>query len=142
MSYLDPELVAFWTARLGETEQIARAAAGPDGLNDQWDAEPYSDNDANLVIRGKGWLTGPGPGAIDRAPAFHAAHNDPAAVLRSVKADRAILAACLETLQSEDSHDYLTEGGSGEEYDLARFIVRQRASVYSTHPDYQEKRKP
>lgn len=63
-------------------------------------------------------------------------------MLREVGALRAIIAACAETLQGEESHDYLTEGGTGEEYDLARFTLRQLAAVWSDHPDCRPERGP
>src|SRR6478735_11072312 len=63
---------------------------------------------------------------------------NPARILREVEAKRVILGACVETLQGEDSHDYLTDGGSGEEYELARFVIRQLAAVWSDHPDYRQ----
>ena len=106
------DLIAFLKARLEEDE------AGKREIHEARVCSGCSD----------GWDAGFDP---DRCDCGH-----PARVLREVKALRAILAACDETLQGEDSHDYLTDGGSGEEYELARFVIRQLAAVWSDHPEW------
>lgn len=111
------DLVSFIAARLDEDEAAAKR------VNGQWQQD--APGTGVILIDGEPLIEGHIGGLVE-----HIARHDPARVLREVEAKRAILAACAETLQGEDSHDYVTEGGTGEEYELAHFVLRQLAAVY------------
>jgi len=67
-------------------------------------------------------------------------HGEPLAprMLAEVAAKRAILDGCEETLAGEDSWDPMIEGGSGEEFVLAKFVIRQLAQPFAGRPGWRE----
>jgi len=58
--------------------------------------------------------------------------------LAEVAAKRAIIESCAETLAHEDAHDYQLDGGTGEEYGLARYVLMQLGMSYRDHPNWRE----
>jgi hypothetical protein len=147
------DLVEFLRAALDEDEQVARVAAhggrwryetgdsvGAWTLYDEhwniasmttYDTESYNYAERMPAFRPPTYID---PDAIGS----HIARHDPAQVLAEVKAKRAILDGCVETLAGEDSWDPMTEGGSGEEFELARFVIRQQAQPYAGRPGWRE----
>jgi hypothetical protein len=74
----------------------------------------------------------------DPAAAAHFARHDPARVLAEVAAKRALLDGCEETLAGGDSWDPQTDGGCSEEFELARFVIRQLAQPFAGRPGWRE----
>jgi hypothetical protein len=72
----------------------------------------------------------------------HQLRHDPARVLREVEAKKRVIDGCAETLAAEGSWDPLVDGGSGEPYDLAAFVLRMLTLPYSDHQDYREEWAP
>ena len=137
------DLVGFLSARLDEDEALARQAAQVAGPDWTWRTEVPEgcDYPTDYITNLRGTLLLDTMGGIE-GDAPHVARHDPARVLREVEAKRRIIAACAETLQGEESHDYVTDGGSGEEYELARFTLRQLAAAWSDHPDCRPEWRP
>jgi len=116
------DLIEFLTARFGEDEAIIRRNLGKAGLGDDGDFPDYRTYD----------------GANLDAACDYLAHFAPPRQLREVQAKRAIIESCAETLAHEDAHDYQLNGGTGEEYNLARYVLMQLGMPYRDHPDWRE----
>lgn len=112
------ELLAFWRARLDETEWIAQGAARTDdGHGGKWLPVHF------------------GAAGFDARVDDHIALHDPDRALRDVAADRAILAEYVAVRK--------LQGLTGTKKDGYRdWILRQRVAVYSDHPSYKEDWKP
>lgn len=136
------ELVQFLRDRLDEDERIAQSAAsvrGPD-----WWFEGYCEDMEGQVLAGKA-LEG-GSSAVrslamttrSDAEGEHAAHHDPARVLRNVEARRALLsryeAMAAGVLVMIGSESILAE--------YRRVILPSLAAVYADHPDYRAEWRP
>lgn len=115
-------ITEFIRARLDEEEQTAQAAAGSDVEAGFW---TLSDATATQVRDGNGYRVGghtwPHKGA-------HIVLHDPARVLREVNMKKRMI----------EDLDY----GGGEMGDAQGQVIRQLASVYSDHPDYDQKWAP
>ena len=142
------KLVAWLRAQIDDDERAARAAS-PGGWT-YGDVDSVAGGSLYDETRMIGSLHYEQPsdhdGSIVRhllsheadANGQHIARHDPARVLAEVARDRAILDACEETLAREDSWDPQTEGGSGEEFELARFVIRQLAQPFAGRPGWRE----
>jgi hypothetical protein len=113
------DLIAFVRASLGELERAAQAATtGP------WRYDPTKwnaiDHEESVFTGPDGphattvASTGPGDDPQSMADAWHIALHDPAAVLASVKADRAILGAATTALDRGLQEFALGERLTGE----------------------------
>ncbi len=129
VSYLDPELSEFLTARLDEAEAIALAAGNGEAAG-EWTATGHDSGGAVSVRNGEGHMVVTAESAHADAEAGHIARNDPAAALRSIAADRWLVA----------EFGYC-QGDVGWDEALA-LAARCRAMTWSTHPDYQDRWKP
>src|SRR5258708_38225040 len=94
------DLAAFLTARLDEDEVAAKAAMNVYGAD--WNAQTGSEN-LPARVYGKGGRDRPVADTSRAYPADHIARHDPARVQREVKAQRAILKACVVDSQVEFS---------------------------------------
>jgi len=125
-------LAAFYRARLDDDEAAAKAAASEsDGA--VWE---FADYESGVSPVSPGSVTPVAVGAygfMDPAQGAHIARHDPARVLRDVEAGRALLADLQETEVCLDRG--YTELTRGSQLTLLT-QVRQRAAVYSDHPDY------
>ncbi|MFJ9214213.1 DUF6221 family protein [Streptomyces sp. NPDC102264] len=129
---MNVDLVAFVRARLDEDEQTARAAtAGPWTTMGQrvLDSSPPSDR------LGIGMAVGHAAASADyNETAVHIARQDPAATLRRIARDRAILNA-YEEVADMDTDDAKHEYAYGRAVGLG-YAVRQMAAEHDGHPDY------
>jgi hypothetical protein len=130
------DLLAFWRARLDETEAIAQGASpGPWHLNAEGDEVLAVDD---VTVAEAFALSG----RQQRATASHVALHDPDRALRDVAADRAILehhraVGYYPATDLGRSHYWCS---CGEPQPC--LTVRARVSVYSDHPSYKEDWKP
>jgi len=126
-------LERFMTARLDEAEAAAKAvlAIGEDdprvGVHGQWNAYIEGGDDGWAIedaAGNGGFIVG------EHAFAAHIALNDPVTALRSIAADRRLLAELARC-----------EGDPG--WDSALMLAaRCRATAWDTHPDYLDRWKP
>ena len=136
------DLAAFYAARLGEADAVARAAGGT-GPEGQWARNEdevgtgyghLRDGDGDVVVYDEG---APGDVEFD-----HIARYDPACVLDDIAADRAIL----DLYQEQRGWD-LPEGvhdGRGDDermrdeavMEMLEQVVKIRAARFAGHPDY------
>ena len=131
------ELVGFWRARLGEVE-ARRQDAGSARI--AW--LTYRDDAGQLLYTtvaagGEGdWDTWVADGKELPEPASARVVYDPAAVLRSVVADRAILEAYKQAHAKNESRATAEDQWqAGLVFGLEQ-VVRERAAVFSGHPDF------
>src|SRR3954466_10985384 len=128
----DQEMLAFWTARLGEDEHTARNACH-DGPGDWTTDDSYAVSVVGLP---------PGADVFSRAVAFnegspseeqaaHTPRHDPSRVLRDVAAARRRLARIDEAI-----------GAGHDSYDLASALLPLEVAAYDNHPDYKEAWRP
>ena len=154
-------LTEFLAARLDEDEAAAKAApgcrwqshaeddiAGASVYDEQWLLLYPESYDHDNALSNKPGAAG--PMYIQRARdelAAHIARHDPARVLREVEAKRKILAdlpAYSKQRRELRDHMYLPEnagyhsGHADGTDDASRYVLRQLATVYSDHPDYDE----
>jgi hypothetical protein len=139
------DLIAFISARLDEDEAAARACADNDG-NLGWRDSPVQASLGDHTIR----TTGSRPVARVReadsrgdesvprilSPAAVAAHivrNDPARVLREVKAKRSVLWRCDGRVNEPDQYP---NGLVSPRAVLARQALMDLGAVWSDHADY------
>jgi hypothetical protein len=133
------EFVAWLRQQIDEDERVARAAIEPKhGESGQWYDLPDDPWAPMVEDRGSKDVIVYDEGRPTDGQAAHIARHDPARVLAEVAAKRAIVDGCEETLAREDSWDPMTEGGSGEEFELARFVIRQQAQPYAGRPGWRE----
>lgn len=147
----EPDIVAFIEARLDEDEQVARAVEDRSAPFDgQWK------NDDNRALRTyNDWVLAYKPNAEPWAPGVldHIARHDPARVLAEITAKRRVLArhhraSSPEYVYRERIPIYMCEGC---EYETAYGFtsartpdinqcpeLRDAASVWSDHPDFDE----
>lgn len=134
------DLVVWWRGALDDAERTARAATpGPWHVDDESYAETIYSADGTPIVAGGRW-GGEASVFTETADAIHIAANDPAAVLASVAADRALL----------DLHDesYLPNGiptgmcTSCENEAWPCPTIRIRAAAYAHHPGYREEWAP
>lgn len=132
-------MAAFATARLGEDEAAARAAARK--RKPPWRAEIYADGLGGSVNNSP---AGARPAAHDRghvaetingAVAQHIALHDPARALREVEAGRRILARHADCAVGNGSCEWFA--GPGPCDDFADLLYR-----WAGHPDYRPAWKP
>ena len=123
-------LIAFWTARLDEIEQAARAAGAgtPEGSWSQ--ADP--DTRPGRIEDGTGNVVTYDEGSPDDGQAPHIALNDPASALADVAADRALI-------------ELLGQAAREDDYDVSR-VMREVASIraarFSSHPEWKQEWAP
>ena len=138
-------LTEFLAARLDEDEAAAKACA-QDAAGLKWSGKYHpsshravEDEDGRVVV----W----DEGEPDEAQAAHIIRHDPARVLREVEAKRKILAdlpAYSKQRRELRDHMYLPKnagyhsGHADGTDDASRYVLRQLATVYSDHPDYDE----
>jgi hypothetical protein len=139
-------LAAFVEARLAEDEQIAKAAADRDGR--EWAAGEDGHTSYAVYRVADGFAVAYDEGAPDEGEREHLARHDPARVLREVAAKRRVLAdhhvptpgwpfsgwparACTGC-GADRWEEPLTEDVNG------CYELRNLASVWSDHPDYDE----
>jgi hypothetical protein len=152
------DLAAFYAARLDEDEAAAKAAAGPEWLED---------GSPSLAVFARQWSEGDRPGVRgiawcsngyddDRANMAHIARHDPARVLREVGAGRAILELHKPDRDPADQwygHDVRCEecggitgsaasGERGFQRSWPCTTLRHLAAVHNAHADYQQEWKP
>lgn len=116
-------------AAIDETERLAQRALEPPfvgmrtgGFTDPHESLPAQGEVVRVSILPISWSEGP------LAPVYVA--FGPEAVLRRCAADRKLLAECEETLSREDAADYVLNGGTGEEFDLARYVIEMMTEGY------------
>jgi hypothetical protein len=134
------DLVAFLRARLDEDEQVARAAAEPEGacwVGSSESGHPWRFSEGRGVyaeIENVGESRWPQiVGADADAVQDHVAVHDPARVLAEVAAKRALLDAMIGPALSVARAGTCDAGLA-----TARFL----ALPYADHPDYQEAWRP
>ena len=126
------DLGSWLTAQLDHDEQVARAAAAETG--ECWEA-----SDPGLYVVDDPRQPGPFAtgawGDLDASVAAHAALHDPAAVLRTVAAHRAILASLRD---ARSRRDYYVRDGeepfaseSRAHVEALELVVRRLAAIYS-----------
>jgi hypothetical protein len=113
-------------------------------LREQLDEDERVAREAPSVLDGGEW-----PFWIDVDDQEHATataryrdHFAPARVLLDIAAKRRIVDGCEETLPAEDAWDAVLDGGSGEEFVLARFTLRMLALPYACRPGYRQEWAP
>lgn len=118
-------LVEFLMARLDEDEHFARRTHSSEWTFDELGQLLVNQGQtiskiANLGVDNFGW---------------HIARHDPARVLRDVAAGRALIKVATEAKEASNT-------SVGDDYMMAaaclETALKQRAEVYSDHPDYQE----
>ena len=126
-------IAEFVNARLSEYEAMAREAASDDQA--QWvatDLEPaVYVADSNMPV-----AVGPWGGPMDKADADHIVRHDPFRVLREIEAGRRLLASLKRAQEDFDKTlpgDYHRHGAVLAAWTQA---ARQRAAIWSDHPDY------
>jgi Family of unknown function (DUF6221) len=129
------DLVTFLRARLDEDEARSAAAAGSGTA--EWRRALHPDTDTCAVEDATSVAVVYNEGSPSDAEADHIAANDPARVLRQVKAGRAILNL---HRQLNESVWCATCDPGGENGDGAAWYpcltLRLMATAYSNHPDY------
>jgi hypothetical protein len=63
-------------------------------------------------------------------------------IVREVEAKRRMIDGCQETLVKEDDWDPVLNGGTGEEFDLARYVLRMLALPFADQPGYRDEWRP
>ena len=138
------DLVEFLNARLDEDEAAARVAANVAGPDWTWKTGVTDDDEVtDYVTSPDGTVLLDTLGGIE-SEAPHVARYDPARALREVEAGRKLIWRYRVTL--EDCERYRNDPVKNA---LALFIrdtlatvIRDRAAVWSDHPDYQAEWKP
>jgi hypothetical protein len=129
-------ITEFIRARLAEEEQTAQAAAGAGVEVGVW---TLSDATATQVRDGNGNRVGghtwPHKGA-------HIALHDPARVLREIAARRAVLDMALTEQEAGDRYGAGFNEASEGWHDAQEHVLKQLASVYADHPDYDQEWAP
>ncbi|MEV0237547.1 DUF6221 family protein [Nonomuraea sp. NPDC050786] len=113
------DLIKFLRARLDEDEELARAAGNRHWLVQDNTIDLYPEHEDDGYMR---WPT--------RADARHAAHWEPARVLREVEAKRALIKWVLDW-PLRPSRPSSIDG-----------VLERLALAYSDHPDYRDEWKP
>lgn len=136
------DLIAFWTARLDQAEQVAREAARLEGshwtVEGRWDDDDVNvvDNDGRVMHDNRTKISKV-VSLIHRGTANHIALNDPQAALADITADRALIAR-YERLPAIEVREI---GPIGARPGLA-LAIRIRAARFSDHPDYKQEWAP
>ncbi len=61
-------------------------------------------------------------------------------LLREVEADRKLLSLCVQVISDDAGHEFYSDGWSG--LTVAQRVARNRAAIWSDHPDYDPEWKP
>ena len=140
---MSAELAEFLTACLDEDEAAAKAAAGPDWLEDGSPSlvvfTRQQDEGPRQGVRGIAWCSNGYDD--DRANMAHIARHDPARVLREVEAGRHLIADYSAVTEDAPPDRYLPTGELQPEWAQVECLHREltrRAGVYSDRPGYRQ----
>lgn len=120
------DIAAWLTAIWDEDEKGALAAAGPYGPD--WGT---SENSDDVYSESGGYVACGAYGYMEEGIRYFVAHQDPAATLARIAADRQILAECSIVLEDKDPTRV-------RERMLAWAVLRHLASVHRDRPNWRE----
>lgn len=131
---MNEDLIAFWRARLDETQAAAEAAQGRNPAPWTWKAVGARDY-LQEIRDARDSFVAEFAGGADVRPdiAIHVTLHDPASVLRDIAADREILAA--HEAAGRASREVYADQVAAE---VLGKVVKIRAARFSVHPDYRK----